>query len=312
MAMEPHEWMWHGGGWCRWQDATVHMTAHVLHYGSSVFEGIRCYDTPQGPAVFRLREHMARLLTSCKLMRMNPLPAPISVDWLVETTLEMLRKNGQRECYIRPLIYRGAGQLGVNPMGAPIELTLMSYGWGQYLGPGAVENGVDACISSWRRIDSASNQPIGKIGGQYINSQLASLEAKLGGFTEGILLDAHGHVTEGAGQNIFLVWDGVLWTPPIASSILVGITRDTVLQLAHDRGLEVKVQTVSREMLHLAEEVFFTGTASEITPVRSIDRLPVGEGKPGPVTQALQKEFFAYVRGQVADRHGWLAPVGQA
>lgn len=310
MAMEPHEWMWHNGGWCRWQDATVHMTAHVLHYGSSVFEGIRCYDTPRGPAVFRLREHMVRLVNSCKLMRMNPLPEPITVDWLVDTTLELLRKNGRRECYIRPLIYRGAGQLGVNPMGAPIEVTLMSYGWGQYLGPGAVENGVDACVSSWRRIDSASNQPIGKIGGQYINSQLASLEAKLGGFTEGILLDTNGHVAEGAGQNIFLVWDGVLWTPPVGSSILVGITRDTVLQLARDRGLPIKEATVSREMLHLAEEVFFTGTASEITPVRSIDRLPVGPGKPGPVTQALQKEFFDYVRGQVDDRHGWLDPVG--
>ncbi len=307
MAMEPHEWMWHDGGWCRWQDATIHMTAHVLHYGSSVFEGIRCYDTPAGPAVFRLREHMVRLINSCKLMRMHPLA--FDADFLVETTLELLRKNGKRECYIRPLVYRGAGQLGVNPVGAPIGATIMSYGWGQYLGEGAVENGVEACISSWRRIDSSSNQPIGKIGGQYVNSQLASMEAKSGGFTEGILLNATGHVAEGAGQNIFLVWDGVLMTPPEASSILMGITRDTVLQLARDRNLPIRVEPISREMLHLAEEVFFTGTASEITPVKAIDRLPVGDGKPGPVTKALQKEFFAYVRGQVADRHGWLAPV---
>lgn len=308
MAMEPHEWMWHQGNWCRWEDAKVHMTAHVLHYGSSVFEGIRCYDTPRGPAVFRLREHMVRLVTSCKLMRMNPLP--FDVDWLVDTTLELLRKNGKRECYIRPLAYRGAGQLGVNPFGAPIEITLMSYGWGQYLGEGAVENGVEACISSWRRIDSSSNQPIGKIGGQYVNSQLASIEAKQGGFTEGILLDSVGHVAEGAGQNIFLVWNGVIWTPPEASSILVGITRDTVLQLARDRGLPIRVEQVSREMLHLAEEVFFTGTASEITPVKAIDRLPVGNGKPGPITKSLQKEFFDYVRGQIPDRHNWLEPIG--
>jgi len=307
MAMEPHDWMWHKDGFCRWQDATVHMTAHVLHYGSSVFEGIRCYDTPAGPAVFRLREHMVRLINSCKLMRMFPLS--FDADWLVETTLELLRKNGKRECYIRPLIFRGAGQLGVNPTGAPVETTIMSYGWGQYLGEGAVENGVEACISSWRRIDSSSNQPIGKIGGQYVNSQLASMEAKSGGFTEGILLNGIGQVAEGAGQNIFLVWNGVLMTPPEASSILMGITRDTVLQLARDRGLPIRVEPISREMLHLAEEVFFTGTASEITPVKAIDRLPVGDGKPGPVTKALQKEFFDYVRGQVPDRHGWLAAV---
>ncbi len=308
MSIEKGKWIWHQGDFVPWEDAKIHMTAHVLHYGSSVFEGIRCYDTPQGPAVFRLRDHMIRLVNSSKLMRMYPLA--FDVDWLVETTLELLRRNGMRECYIRPLVYRGAGQMGINPSSSPVDLSIISYGWGQYLGEGAVQNGVEACVSSWRRIDSSSNQPIGKIGGQYVNSQLASLEAKASGFSEAILLDATGHVAEGGGQNIFLVWDGVLWTPPEGSSILVGLTRDTVLHFARDRGLPVRVEPVSREMLHLAQEVFFTGTASEITPVRAVDRLPVGEGKPGPITQALQKEFFDYVRGQIPDRYGWLDPVG--
>jgi branched-chain amino acid aminotransferase len=307
MSMEKGKWIWHQGGYVLWDDARVHVSTHALHYGSSVFEGIRCYETADGPAIFRLRDHMARMLQSCKLMRMDPVPH--SVDDLVQLSLDLVRRNGQPSCYLRPMIYRGEGPLGVNPMNSPIDLTIMSFAWGQYLGEGAVENGVDVCISSWRRIDSASMQPMGKIGGQYVNSQLASIEAKHGGFTEGILLDINGHVAEGAGQNVFLVIKGELWTPPEWSSILPGITRDTVLTLAGELGIPVRVDKVSREMLHIADEVFLTGTASEITPVRAIDRLVVGHGKPGPLTRQLQEQFFGIVHGRLEDRHGWLARV---
>lgn len=301
--MEKGKWIYHQGAFVPWDEARVHVSSHALHYGSSIFEGLRCYEG----AIFRLRDHMIRMVQSCKLMRMDPLP--FTLEQLEELCLEIVRRNGQPSCYLRPIIYRGEGPLGLNPMSSPIELTIMSFFWGQYLGPDAVQNGVDVCISSWRRIDSASLQPLGKIGGQYVNSQLASIEAKHGGFTEGILLDINGHVAEGAGQNVFLLVKGELWTPPEWSSILAGVTRDTVLALCRDLDLKVRVEKVSREMLHLADEVFLTGTASEITPVRTIDRLIVGTGKPGPVTRRLQDEFFGIVHGRIPDRHGWLARV---
>lgn len=301
MSMEKGQWIYHRGEFVPWDDARTHVSTHALHYGSSVFEGLRCYDG----AIFRLRDHMIRLVQSCKLMRMDPLP--FGVEEVEQLCLELVRRNNQRTCYLRPIVYRGEGPLGVNPMNSPIDLSILGFAWGQYLGADAVQNGVDVCISSWRRIDSASLQPLGKIGGQYVNSQLASIEAKHGGFTEGILLDINGHVAEGAGQNVFLLVKGELWTPPEWSSILAGITRDTVLTLCQDLGIKVRVDKVSREMLHLADEVFLTGTASEITPVRTIDRLVVGTGKPGPLTQRLQQEFFGIVHRTLPDRHGWLA-----
>lgn len=307
--LEATEWIWHRGEWRPWAEATVHVTTHALHYGSSVYEGLRCYDTPSGPALFRLAEHVARFERSCRLLRM---PLPHDADELARACLEVVSRNGLAACYVRPLAYRGSGAMGLSPLSSPVEVTIFAFPWGRYLGEGALDDGVDVAVSSWRRISSDSLMPQGKIGGQYINNQLASMEAKAGGFADAILLDRDGRVTEGAGQNLFLVVDGELLTPPDSSSILCGITRDTVCTLAREQGFAVREQVLSRESLYLADEVFMTGTASEITPVRSIDRMTIGDGRPGPITRALQHEFFAIVRGETADRHGWLTPIGAA
>lgn len=305
--IETTEWIWHRGAWCRWQEATVHVTTHALHYGSSVYEGLRCYDTRTGPAIFRLREHVERFERSCRLLRMN---LPHEADELDEACRELVRRNGLGACYLRPLAYRGVGAMGLLPTRSSVEVTIFAFPWGKYLGEGAIENGVDVAVSSWRRIDSGSLMPQGKIGGQYINNQLASMEARDGGFADAILLDRDGRVTEGAGQNLFLVVGGELVTPPVSSSILEGITRNTVITLARDLGIGVREAVISRESLYLADEIFLTGTASEITPVRSVDRMPIGGGQPGPVTRRLQDAFFALVRGEAPDPHGWLTPVG--
>lgn len=307
--LEATEWIWHRGAWCRWQDATVHVTAHALHYGSSVYEGLRCYETRTGPAIFRLREHVQRFERSCRLLRIG---LPHTADELDEICREVVRRNGLTACYVRPLAFRGSGAMGLLPTSSPVEVTVFAFAWGKYLGEGALERGVDVAVSSWRRIDSGSLMPQGKIGGQYINNQLASMEAKDGGFADAILLDRDGRVTEGAGQNLFVVAGGELVTPPVSSSILQGITRDTVMTLARGLGVPVREQVLSRESLYLADEIFLTGTASEITPVRSVDRMQIGDGRPGPISRALQHEFFTIVRGETADRHGWLTPVGAA
>jgi branched-chain amino acid aminotransferase len=302
-------WIWRNGEFVKWEDATVHVTTHALHYGSSVFEGIRAYATPDGPAVFRLQPHTQRLVNGCKVARIN---LPYSAEQLDEVVVETVRRNGHEACYIRPLVFRGAGPLGLEGRKAPTEVVIFTMEWGRYLGSEAIDNGVDVQVSSWRRIAPDTFASLAKIGGQYVNSQFISMEAHDNGFAEGIALDVNGYVSEGAGENIFVISNGVVYTPGAWASILLGVTRDTVLTLLRDLGYEIRFEPIAREMLYMADEIFFTGTAAEVTPVRSVDRIPVGEGKPGPITKAVQKEFFAITSGQQPDRHGWLTHVRQS
>jgi len=302
----PAEWIWRNGEMVKWADATVHVTAHAIHYGSSVFEGVRAYSTPQGPAVFRLQPHTRRLLNSAKIARID---VPYTEEALNEAILETVRRNGHEACYIRPLIFRGAGVLGVEGRKNPTEAIVLTLEWGRYLGKEAIENGVDVQVSSWRRLAPDTGASMAKIGGQYVNSQFISMEAHDNGFSEGIALDYAGTISEGPGENIFVILNGVIYTPGIGASILHGITRDSVITLAHDLGFEVRFETIPREMLYVADEIFFTGTAAEVSPVRSVDRIQIGAGKRGPITEALQTEFFAITSGEKPDRHGWLTPV---
>lgn len=304
----PAEWIWRNGEMVKWADATVHVTAHAIHYGSSVFEGVRAYSTPQGPAVFRLQPHTRRLLNSAKIARID---VPYTEEALNEAVLETVRRNGHEACYIRPLIFRGAGVLGVEGRKNPTEAIVLTLEWGRYLGKEAIENGVDVQVSSWRRLAPDTGASMAKIGGQYVNSQFISMEAHDNGFSEGIALDYAGTISEGPGENIFVILNGVIYTPGIGASILHGITRDSVITLAHDLGFEVRFETIPREMLYVADEIFFTGTAAEVSPVRSVDRIQIGAGKRGPITEALQTEFFAITSGEKPDRHGWLTPVRQ-
>ncbi len=299
----PAEWIWKNGEFVAWENATVHVTAHALHYGSSVFEGIRAYATDNGPAVFRLQPHTQRLLNSCKIARID---VPYNKDELNDAILETIRRNGHDACYIRPLVFRGANKLGVEGRQNPTEVIVLTLEWGRYLGNEAVEQGVDVQVSTWRRPAPGTGSSLAKIGGQYVNSQFISMEAHDNGFAEGIALDVSGFVSEGAGENIFVLHNGVIYTPGPWSSILLGITRDTVLTLLQEFGYEVRYQPILRDMLYLADEIFFTGTAAEITPLRSVDRIPVGSGTRGPLTKQLQEEFFAITSGQKPDRHGWL------
>jgi branched-chain amino acid aminotransferase len=307
MTTSHPEWIWHDGDWVHWEEATVHVTAHALHYGSSAFEGIRAYDTRRGPAIFRLPEHIVRFFDSAKLLRMNL--GNLDPRRMTDLCLEIVARNRHKSCYIRPLAFRGSGAMGLNPMGNPTVVSILSFEWGRYLGSEAIEQGIDAGVSSWRRFSPGSAMPRGKIGGQYVSNSLVSVEAANNGYQEGIMLDHSGVVSEGAGENLFLVLDGELITPPLGSSILAGITRNSVLQLAADQGLTVHQEVVTRDMLYLCDELFMTGTAAEITPVRSVDQIPVGDGRPGPITQLLQQEFFGIVEGEKEDRHGWLMPV---
>ena len=286
-----------------WDDATIHLGSHVIHYGSAVFEGIRCYKTPRGPAVFRLDAHTERLFDSAKIYWMDLGYTPEQVN---DAILETVRVNKLDACYIRPVAYRGVGQLGVNPLGSPVELAVMVWDWGKYLGQEALEQGVDACVSSWTRMAPNTLPAMAKSAGNYLNSQLIKIEAVKGGFAEGIALDASGYVSEGSGENLFAVVKGRLVTTPLVASILPGITRDSVLQLAQKLGIKVEEKALPREMLYLADELFFTGTAAEITPIRSVDRQPVGAGKRGALTAALQKAFFDVIECRAADEHGWL------
>jgi branched-chain amino acid aminotransferase len=298
--------IWRDGTLVKWDDANIHVMSHVAHYGSSVFEGIRCYETPSGGAVFRLRDHMLRLLDSCRIYRM---PLEYSVDDLLQATIDTIAANELRECYVRPLVVRTGEQMGFYPIGVPVEMFIICWKWGTYLGHEAVENGADACVSSWRRAAPDTYPTLAKASGNYLNSQLSKIEARLDGYHEAISLDVFGFVSEGTGENLFLVKGGVLYTAPIAAGILQGITRDTVMRLARDLGHEVREQSIPREMLYVADEVFLCGTAAEITPVRSVDKIPVGTGRPGPVTRALQNEYLSVARGRINDRHGWLSPV---
>jgi len=304
----PAEWIWRNGEFIRWEDATLHVTTHALHYGSSVFEGIRAYATPEGPAVFRLQPHTRRLVNSAKIARIE---LPFSEDELNEAVVETVRRNGHEACYIRPLVLRGAGPLGVEGRKNPTEVFIFTMEWGRYLGAEAIENGVDVQISSWRRIAPDTFASMAKIGGQYVNSQFISMEAHDNGFNEGIALDYGGYISEGAGENIFVILDEVVYTPSVASSVLLGITRDCALTILGDLGHAIRFEPIPREMLYIADEIFFTGTAAEITPVRSVDRIQIGSGSRGPITRKVQDEFFALTSGQKPDRYGWLTLVRQ-
>jgi branched-chain amino acid aminotransferase len=301
-------WIWMNGRLVEFEKATVHVLTHALHYGSGVFEGIRCYKTRQGSGVFRLPEHLERLHQSARVYRMEP---PLDQGGFAEAVLETIRANELDACYIRPVVYRGFGPMGVNPLNNPVEAVIAVWPWGKYLGEEA-EQGVEVCVSSWRRSAPSTVPAVAKATGNYLNAQLIKMEAIANGYTEGIGLDINGQVSEGSGENIFLVRDGVLFTPPLASSILSGITRDTVFHLAADLGLEVREQSIPRGMLYTCDELFFTGTAAEITPIRSVDRITVGKGRPGEVTLRLMERFRAIVTGEIEDRHGWLTPVGVA
>jgi branched-chain amino acid aminotransferase len=303
------EKIWHNGKLIHWNDAKIHVLSHVTSYGSSVFEGIRCYSTPAGPAVFRAREHLRRLHDSAKIYRMT-IPHP--VDELFAASLDVVRANNLDSCYIRPLVIRGYGDMGVLPTkDTPIETYIAAWEWGKYLGDEGLEQGIDVCISSWTRIAPNTLPALSKAGANYMNSQLIRMEAAVNGYAEGIALDANGYISEGSGENIFVVRDGKILTPPLGASVLPGITRDSVIQLAAAMDLQVTEGIVPREMLYIADEVFFCGTAAEITPIRSVDRVQVGAGKRGPITEKLQREFFAIVEGRVPDRFGWLTPVAQ-
>ncbi len=306
MAIQATEKIWHNGKLVPWDDAQIHIMSHVVNYGSSVFEGIRCYSQPDGPAIFRLREHMQRLIDSAKIYRID---IDYSLEQLCEAGCALVAANGVWPCYLRPIVMRGYGEAGVNPFNSPTEVYMCNYPWGKYLGKGNVSEGVDVCVSSWSRIAPNTMPAMSKAGANYMNSQLIKMEAIVNGYVEGIALDVNGFVSEASGANIFLVRKGKLLTPPLGNSILPGITRDAVLSLAEDIGLTVREQMIPREMLYIADEVFFCGTASEITPIRSIDKIDVNKGVTGPVTLALQREFFGIVNGTISDRHEWFTKV---
>ena len=291
--------VWKNGEIIDWDDARIHVMSHVVNYGSSVFEGIRCYNTARGSAVFRLPEHIQRLMNSAKIYRMD---SGFTRDQIVSAVVELVGQSGLDECYIRPVIFRGLDEenpsFGVNPFPSPIDTYIATWKWGKYLGEEALENGIDVCVSSWTRITSNSMPAMAKAGANYMNSQLIKMEALLGGFSEGIALDDRGMVSEGSGENIFLVNNGKLITPPLGASILPGITRDSVLQIARELGIEIVEAQVQRAALYLADELFFTGTAAEITPIRSVDRITVGAGRRGPITAKLQEEFFNIIRAE--------------
>lgn len=304
-----HHRIWRDGKFVNWEDATLHVMSHVVHYGSSVFEGIRCYATPEGPSIFRLEDHMRRLADSCKIYRM---PLAHSLETLVQGAIDTVVENELPHCYLRPVAVRTGEQMGVFPLECPLEVFIIPWTWGSYLGAEGLANGVDVCVSSWRRAAPDTFPTMAKAGGNYLNSQLSKMEARLDGYAEGIMLDSFGQVSEGSGENLFLVRDGKLFTSPISAGILSGITRDSVAQIARDKGITVVEQVMPREMLYIADELFFTGTAAEITPIRSVDRIQVGSGKPGPITLAIQQEYMGIAEGRIADRHGWRTLVPAA
>jgi branched-chain amino acid aminotransferase len=298
--------IWRDGRLVNWDDANIHVISHVVHYGSSVFEGMRCYETPNGGAIFRAHDHVRRLLDSCRIYRM---PMRWSAEELIQACVDTVAGNDLRECYLRPVVIRTGEQMGVLPIDVPIETFIIAWKWGTYLGAEALQNGADVCVSSWRRPAPDTTPTLAKAGGNYLGSQLSKMEARQDSYVEGIMLDAFGFVAEGSGENLFAVRDGVIFTAPVGAAILQGITRDSIMRIAADLGYEVRQEQLPREFLYVADELFFSGTAAEVTPIRSVDRIPVGEGKPGPVTRAIQREYLGIAKGQVADRHGWLTPV---
>ncbi len=302
------DWIWRDGEFIPWDDARLHVMSHVVHYGSSIFEGIRFYDTEGGAALFRLRDHMRRFYDSCRVYRMAP---QADQDTLSEACKELVRQNGIAEGYLRPVSFRGVGALGLDPRKSPVETYLICWPWGRYLGQEALSDGVDACVSSWARPAPNTHPSLAKSGGNYVNSQLMKMEAVSNGYAEAIALGTDGTLSEGSGQNIFLVREGVLFTPALNGTLLGGVTRDCVLKLAIALGIPVREGIVPREMLYQVDEAFFTGTAAEITPIRSVDGIPVGAGTRGPVTKRLQEEYLGIARGRNPDRFGWVEYVHQ-
>jgi len=299
--------IWFSGKFVNWKDATIHVGSHVVHYGSSVFEGIRCYNTEnRGAAIFRLKEHTRRLFNSAKIYRIE---IPFTYEEVFNAQIEIIKVNKQKEAYIRPIVFRGYDSLGVHPGACPVECVIMTWAWGKYLGDEAINEGVDVRVSSWTRMAPNTFPALAKCGANYMNSQLIKLEAAQDGYVEGIALDAAGYVSEGSGENIFVIQDGILYTPPLGASVLPGITRDSVIRIASDMGFKVVEKIIPREMLYIADEVFFTGSAAEVSPIRSIDHIPVGAGRRGPITERIQRRFFDIIEGKVEDPYGWLTYV---
>ena len=298
--------LWFNGKMIEWQDAKIHVMSHVIHYGSSVFEGFRCYNTVNGPALFRLQDHIRRLFDSAKIYR---IPMPFSKDVIEQACIDVVKVNNLQEAYMRPVVFRGYGSLGVDPKDTPTEVAVAALVWGKYLGDEGINVGVDVRVSSWNRARPNTLPAMAKCGANYMNSQLINLEAKADGYMEGIGLDSYGYVSEGSGENIFVIRDNRIYTPPLSSSILPGITRDCVIKLAEDFGYKVEEITIPRECLYIADEVFFTGSAAEVSPIKSIDRIPIGEGRRGPITEKIQKRFFGILTGEFEDKYSWLTPV---
>ena len=299
--------MWFSGKMIDWKDANIHVASHVVHYGSSVFEGIRCYNTAnRGAGIFRLKEHVKRLFDSAKIYRIK---IPFTFEEVFDACVDTVKINNQQEAYVRPIVFRGYDSLGVHPGNCPVECVIMTWAWGKYLGEEAINEGVDVRVSSWTRMAPNTFPALAKCGANYMNSQLIKLEAAADGYVEGIALDVAGYVSEGSGENIFVIMDGILLTPPLGNSVLPGITRDSVIKIASDLGYKVIQRMIPREMLYIAEEVFFTGSAAEVSPIRSIDRIPVGAGKRGPITEKIQRRFFDIIEGKVDDPYGWFTYV---
>lgn len=307
MTVKKTDKIWHNGKLINWDEAQVHVLSHVISYGTAFFEGIRCYKTKQGPAIFRLRDHMQRLVNSARIYRVE---VPYTLDELCAAGVELVRVNKMQACYVKPIVLRGYGEVSVNPFPCPVEVYMACWEWGSYLGAEALEKGADVCVSSWTRLAPNTLPAMSKAAANYMNSQLMRMEAIVNGYSEGIALDVTGYVSEGSGENLFVVHDGQVITPPLAASILHGITRRSIFTLCEDLNVPVREQVIPREMLYIADEVFFCGTAAEITPLRSIDRIPIGNGARGPITKKLQDEFFALTSGSKPDRHNWLTPVG--
>ena len=303
MPIETTDHIWHNGQLIPWEKAQIHVMSHVIHYGSSVFEGLRCYTQGNGASIFRLNEHMQRLLFSAKIYRM---PLPYTLEELNEAVIQVVETNGVAPCYVRPIAFRGYGEIGVNPIKSPVEVYIANFPWGKYV---AGNDGADVCISSWNRLAPNTMPSLAKAGANYMNSQLIRMEADINGYVEGIALDTNGYLSEGSGENLFLIRDGVLYTTPLANSVLNGITRDSILKLARQMGIPIVEQAMPRELLYICDEAFFTGTAAEVTHLRSVDRILVGDGTMGPITSALHKAFFDIVHGNAPDRFNWLTPV---
>ena len=295
--------IWMNGTLVDWTDAKIHIASHVVHYGSGVFEGARCYDTPRGSACFRLDAHLNRLFDSAKIYRMEP---TYSYTDLRTAVMDTIKANKFKACYIRPLVYRGYHTLGVNPLPCPVDTAIMLWEWGSYLGEDALTNGVDVCVSSWARSAPNTFPTLAKTSANYANSSLIKMEAMADGYSEGIALDTAGYLSEGSGQNLFVVRNNVIYTPPASASILPGITRDSVITIARDHGFDLREEMLPRELLYICDEAFFVGTAVEITPIKTVDKINVGNGRRGPITEAIQQSFFDIINGRVADKHGWL------